>query len=87
MKAYEFLLGRIVIADDMDHAIKMAKNSDPGLKFVTLDGEVIGGTGAITGGRFKNRTANLLERKAEIIRLGESLEKLEKNIKNQKPSL
>ena len=42
-----------------------------GLRFVTLDGEVINAGGAITGGKYKNKTANILDRKAEI----QSLEK------------
>ena len=36
---------------------------------MTLDGEVINSGGAITGGRYKNKSANLLERKNEISKL------------------
>lgn len=74
-----YLLGRVVIVDDMDHAVRMSKKGG-GLRFVTLDGEVINAGGAITGGKYKNKTANILDRKAEI----QSLEKeiIEKN--NQK---
>lgn len=60
-----YLLGRVVIVDDMDHAIRMSKKGG-GLRFVTLDGEVINAAGAITGGKYKNKTANILDRKAEI---------------------
>ena len=35
-----YLLGRVVIVDDMDHAVRMSKKGG-GLRFVTLDGEVI----------------------------------------------
>ena len=65
-----YLLGRVVIVDDMDHAVRMSKKGG-GLRFVTLDGEVINAGGAITGGKYKNKTANILDRKAEI----QSLEK------------
>ena len=42
-----YLLGRVVIVDDMDHAVRMSKKGG-GLRFVTLDGEVINAGGAIT---------------------------------------
>ena len=58
-----YLLGRVVIVDDMDHAVRMSKKGG-GLRFVTLDGEVINAGGAITGGKYKNKTANILDRKA-----------------------
>ncbi len=61
----EYLLGRVVLVDNMDNAVKMSKKAS-GLRFVTLDGEVINAGGAITGGKYKNKTANILDRKAEI---------------------
>ncbi len=61
----EYLLGRVVIVDSMNHAVRLSKESK-GLRFVTLEGEFINANGAITGGRHKNNSGNLLERKAEI---------------------
>ena len=55
----------MVIVDDMDHAVRMS-NRGGGLRFVTLDGEVINAGGAITRRWHKNKTANILDRKAEI---------------------
>lgn len=69
----EYLLGRVVIVDTMDHAVKLSKKA-AGLRFVTLEGEIINAGGAITGGRYKNKTANLLERKAEVADLAKQLE-------------
>lgn len=68
----QYLLGRVVIVDTMDHAVRMSKKGS-GLRFVTLEGEIINAGGAITGGRYKNKTANLLERKAEVAELEEKL--------------
>lgn len=68
---FNYLLGRVVITKDMDSAIRLSKINGAGVRFVTLDGEIINASGAITGGKYKNKTANLLERKGEI----ESLEK------------
>ncbi|MBN7771923.1 chromosome segregation protein SMC [Clostridium aminobutyricum] len=70
----EYLLGRVIIVDTLSNAVKLSKQVSGGLRFVTMEGEVINSGGAITGGAFKNNTANLLERKAEIAALQERLE-------------
>ena len=69
---FNYLLGRVVITDTMDNAVRMSKNSG-GMRFVTLEGEVINAGGAITGGRYRNRTANILDRKAEIASMAKQL--------------
>ncbi len=77
-KVMEYLLGRVIVVDTLDHAVKLSKTSDrSGLRFVTLEGEVINSGGAITGGTFRNNTANLLERKTEAKQLGEKLSAME----------
>ncbi len=68
----EYLLGRVVIVDSMENAVRLSKKVS-GLRFVTLEGEIINAGGAITGGKYKNKTANLLERKAEITQLEQQL--------------
>ena len=45
-----------------------------------MDGEVINSSGAITGGRYKNKSANILERKNEIKELSEIADKLREQI-------
>lgn len=85
--AYEYLLGRTVIADTMDNAVALSKKGDQGLRFVTLDGEVISGAGTITGGRFRNRSANLLERKAEVQKLSERAAALSKKVSDTEDAL
>ena len=62
----DYLLCRVIIADDMERAVRISKKDIGGFRIVTKDGEVINAYGAITGGRYKNRTANLLDRKKEI---------------------
>ena len=71
-----YLLGRVVIVDDMDNAVRMSKKG-PGLRYVTRDGEVINAGGGITGGKYRNRTANLLDRKAEIASLRSGIDKMQ----------
>jgi len=73
----EYLLGKVVIVDNMKNAVSLSKQNGSGFRFVTLEGEIINAGGAITGGKYKNNTANLLERRAEITKLGEELDKLE----------
>ena len=67
------MLGRIVIVDTIDHAVKIAKKFDYGVRMVTLDGELLVPGGAISGGAFKN-SSNLLGRRREM----DDLEKMVK---------
>lgn len=69
----DYLLGRVLVADSLDDAIKISKKAGSGARVVTLEGELINSAGAITGGRQKNNTANILSRKAEKEALEESL--------------
>jgi chromosome segregation protein len=73
---FEYLLGRVIIADTLENAVRISKLGSGGLRCVTMEGEVVNATGAMTGGAFRNKTANLLERRAEIGRLSEEMEKL-----------
>lgn len=59
------LLGKTVVADQIDHAIALAKKYQHSLRIVTLDGELLSPGGSMTGGAFKN-SSNLLGRKREI---------------------
>ena len=71
----EYLLGRVILVDHIDNAIRISKKSR-GSRVVTLDGEIINSAGAITGGRYRNKTADILERKAEIRKLQEQIKEL-----------
>ena len=70
----DYLLCRVIIAEDMDSAISMSKRDINGFRIVTLGGEVINAHGAMTGGRYRNKTANLLDRKKEISTLSVAIE-------------
>ena len=73
---FDYLLGRVIIVKDMDTAISLSKEAGGGIRLVTLDGEIINASGAITGGRYKNKTANLLERKGEIASLDQEINRI-----------
>lgn len=64
------LLGRTVVAEDMDRAIAMARKYRHRLKIVTLDGQVLNPGGSMTGGS-ASRTAGILSRQGELERLRE----------------
>lgn len=59
------LLGKIVIAEDLNSAVSIAKKYSYRFKVVTLDGQVINAGGSLTGGSLNKRTG-LLSRASEI---------------------
>ncbi len=75
----DYLLCRVILADNMDHAIRISRMNVGGYRIVTKEGEVINSYGAITGGRYKNRSANLLDRKKEISALKAKIDEYAKN--------
>ncbi len=75
---FQYLLGRVAVVEDMDSAVSLSKVAGSGIRFVTLDGEIINASGAITGGKYKNATANLLARRSEIDQLNGEIAQLKK---------
>ena len=71
------MLGRIAVIDNIDHAVKIARKYDYGVRMVTLEGELLVPGGAISGGAFKNNS-NLLGRRREIDELEEKLNNAKK---------
>ncbi|MBE5883273.1 MAG: chromosome segregation protein SMC [Lachnospiraceae bacterium] len=69
------MLGRIMVVDNVDNAVKIARKFDYGIRMVTLEGELLVPGGAISGGAFKNNS-NLLGRRREIDELDKSVKKL-----------
>ncbi len=70
------LLGRIVIAEDIDLATLIAKKYGYRFKICTLDGQVINAGGSFTGGSV-SRTTGILTRKNEIEEIKIQIEDLE----------
>ena len=60
-----YLLGRVVVAENIDCAIALARKFRYSLRIVTLEGELLSAGGSMTGGAFKN-SSNLLGRRREI---------------------
>ena len=69
------LLGRIVVAEDLNCATQIAKKYGFRFKIVTLDGQVVNAGGSLTGGSL-GRKSGLLSRTVEISKGKEKIEKL-----------
>ena len=70
------LLGKIVIADNLNSAVEIAKKYSYRFKIVTLDGQVVNAGGSLTGGSL-NRNTGLLSRASEIKDLKEQTKAIE----------
>lgn len=76
-KAVEFSLGRILVVDSLDVAVKATRASGRSLKIVTIDGDIISPGGAISGG---SKVARPGRRLLEARRRLSDLELEEKNL-------
>ena len=74
------LLGRTVIVQDMDTAIRVAKDNGYSFRIITVEGDVINPSGAMTGGSVAKKTVNILGRGREIEKLQKEIKKLEEQI-------
>ena len=73
------LLGRTVVAADLDAAIAIAKKFNYKFKIVTLDGQVVNAGGSMTGGA-KLQNAGILSRGNELDRLKSECESLSEKL-------
>ena len=74
------LLGRTLIVENMDTAIQIAKLNSYSFRIVTLEGDIVSNTGAITGGSVQTKTVNILGRSREIESLEKELKEINKRI-------
>ena len=74
------LLGKTVVVEDMDTAIALAKQNNYSFRIVTVKGDLINPSGAITGGSVVQKTVNILGRAREIEDLKKGLSKLKSKI-------
>ena len=81
-----YLLGRVIVTENIDYAIKLAKKNHYSLHIVTLEGEYLSPGGSMTGGAFRNNS-NLLGRNREIEELEELIGKSEQKIKESRNRL
>lgn len=70
----ENLLGRTVIADNLDHGIPIMRAGNHAFRLVTLEGDVIHSGGSMTGGSAQSKVSNLLSRERELKELTAKLQ-------------
>lgn len=75
----DYLMGRVVVIDNIDNAIKFAKETSHRYKIVTLEGEILNPGGAMTGGSLRGNS-NILSRKRIIDELSEQIKLNEFNL-------
>ena len=69
------LLGKTVVAEDIDSAVTIAKKHGYRFKVVTLDGQVVNAGGSLTGGSLA-KNSGILSRAGEIKELNDKIVKL-----------
>ncbi len=72
----ENLLGRTVIAEDLNSGIAIQRAGRYQFRLVTLDGDVMHSGGSMTGGSVQSRMTSLLSREREITESTENMKKL-----------
>ena len=64
--AVQHLLGNTLVTEDLDAAVALTRRFRPNARLVTLEGELINTSGAITGGHTDQRKSGLLSRAREL---------------------
>jgi chromosome segregation protein len=82
----KYLLGRILVVDNIDNALLIAKKYKYTLRIVTLEGEQLNPGGSMTGGAFRS-SSNLLGRRREIEELKQSVSNTNKQITQEKAAV
>ena len=70
------LLERVIIAEDMDSAIALARKTKYAYKIVTLEGELLNAGGSMTGGSINKKSTGIFSRSREISELRDLLKEL-----------
>ena len=76
------LLGRTVIVDTMETAIILARQNSYSFRIVTLKGDIINPSGAISGGSTAVKNNNIIGRTAQIKELEKDIKSLSKKIED-----
>lgn len=74
------LLGRTVVVENIDTAIILARQNSYGFRIVTLKGDIINPSGAISGGSIAQKTSSIIGRTSQIKELEKEIEKLKQEI-------
>ncbi|WP_290123327.1 chromosome segregation protein SMC [Secundilactobacillus oryzae] len=79
----DHLLGTTLICDNLTHATTMAKVIGHRNRIVTLDGDVISASGAISGGKNKQARSSILAQNQELADLEKNVGQMSKKLAEQ----
>lgn len=85
-RIFSNLLGRVVIAEDLDAAVAMARKYRYHFRIVTLDGQVLNPGGSMTGGS-ASRSAGILSRANELERLNTQIAQIREELEKAAAAL
>ncbi len=80
----DFLLGRTIVAENIDVALKIAKQNSFGIKLVTLEGEIVNPGGSMTGGSTARREASFISRTNEIAAGKRTIDEIQDKLSSHK---
>lgn len=82
----KYLLGRYLLVDTIENAMKISKKYRYTLRIVTLEGELLNPGGSMSGGAFKNNS-NLLGRRKELEQLEQKIKEIHEKIEQCKKDM
>lgn len=85
-KVIEYLLGRYLLVDTIDHAMQISRKYHFSIRIVTLEGELLNPGGSLSGGAFRNNS-NLLGRRREMETLQQSIQEIQEELKSNKEEI
>lgn len=74
------LLGRVIIAENLEQALKISAGTQQKYKIVTLAGDIVQIGGSMTGGQDKRQSPGLLRRNREISEYQQKISELDNRI-------
>jgi chromosome segregation protein len=79
---FNFLLGKIIVTDNLKNAVEISKNISRNIRIVTQEGDVVYPGGAISGGSSTGNSRDLIGRSRKIEKLSAEKEELKNKGKN-----
>jgi len=70
------LLGKVVVTENLDAGIRIAKKFGYSFRIVTLEGDILSTSGSMSGGSNEHSGPGILSRNREITELNDEIEKL-----------
>ena len=86
-KAINYLLGNVLVAQDMDTALRIQNRTGHYYRIVTLEGDIISPGGSMTGGARNRSTNSPLQTNSEIQRIQTNIASLQESLTESKAQL